>query len=696
MIARLNRQNSSSGFTITELIVSSTILVMATAGALLSYQTVQRGERVHSVQGELDIDARHVVERLRRDLWRTSRDRILLYPPGPGPYSAISFPLIDNLDPNAPVPRDADGMIEWDSTIIYHFWAEGRVPELRITTFSPRADLGEAQRVEQLAHVVKNGRGTGASNGSNAETRTLIRNLVEWELNIIRSRFDAYAPAPGRRSHFSLGSALLTDGPQRYTFRVADRNPASSGFRFGLDTLTVSPTVARREAHEQFPLQGFSGGTPWVTYNPDGIWSGNHYLDFSASGEGAELSFSLRHDRWEERNFHATGVRLDDTQIDFDTELTPHQYVVRLVGNDKVWEAVDQTGDMVGEPQADPDLMGTAVRVLLRGDDLLPGGLLKFSGENAWVGFRAAGPTESGHTRALFIRNAFIAESAGGDNPMNYIDGTQHTIRFNDLAYTLVYTRRESDKIAISIQEDKSYVIGYRVLHFEGLPWGYGWVWTPPEEDAAPSSYVIPASSSPTLSDLLAPTWSTRTDLEARGEVLAVEYVHVGHPAEGTYTSPVFDTHVNNPQYSSLIWDASVPDESVLEMRIRTGDADDLSDAPDWDAVSTRTSGQALNENGRYAQVQARLLPGIDSRSTPRLKNFILDWAGPTQIVDIAVSGSVGPDHGIVELLVNDAPLFQGVTVDLTVFKDVQMGAAGTRRLTSSVLTEIIPRNTGK
>jgi len=45
---------------------------------------------------------------------------------------------------------------------------------------------------------------------------------------------------------------------------------------------------------------------------------------------------------------------------------------------------------------------------------------------------------------------------------------------------------------------------------------------------------------------------------------------------------------------------------------------------------------------------------------------------------------------------VDGSPLLQGITVDLTVYKDVSIGSGGRKRFTSSVFAEMSPRNTGR
>ena len=693
--AGATRASLRAGFTLTEVMIAMSIMGLAMASALGSFFYVNRAERLHAVQGHLDVDARMVVERLRRDLWFSARDQVVLFPPGPGPYTAVSFPVSRNFEPDQPVPLDADGRIEWDTTRIYHLW-DGPPAQLRITTFSPRVEMTPEERLEQLAAVVEAGSGQHALNGDAASTRVLITNLVEWELNITRARFDGYASIPGRRNLVGLGSAVLQPGPQQYMFRVVDRHPDSNGFQVGVDTLTVSPTGLAREGEAQYPVFDQSGGVARVEYVPGGVWSGNHLLHFSASEAGAHFTLEMDHDRWEEHNFLATGARLDRTEVMFDQSFQPHAYTVHLAGKGRTWEASAQTGDLDGAPQTESALTRSAVRVVMRGSELLNGGWIDFEGQHAWVGFRSAG-----EDRRLRLLQAFIAECADPSDATRLMDfkpGTEQVLTFADSSSVVVSAARESDRADFTIEREKNYMVGFLVQH-EGFPspHGYAWVWTPPEGVGGfPSSFRIPAASDPGIEDLMAPAWSGRDDLIASSAVFAVAYVYTGHPAEGTYTSQVVDTQIEDPAFESLDWNAVVPPEADLEIRARAGSEPDLSDAADWEALLPLLPGQRPPMTGRYVQVQARLTPGVDSLTTPQLTDFTLAWEGEPRVVDIAGSFSTGPDHGIFEVLVNGAPLFHGVTVDLTVFRDLSLGREGHRRLTASVFSEIVPRNTGR
>ena len=352
------------GFTLIELLIVVLVLGVAVSAALTSFFFTVRAERRASALADLDLDARKLTEAMRRDLWLTSRDRILLYPPGPGPYTAISFPIIHRDDEDAIITPDENGRIPWNAWVIYHFWS-GNPPEVRRTIFRPAAELSEAERMQQLARVAEDGHARNALDGENATTRTLARNLIEWWLTVHGPRFDGYSETPGRRTA-SFGSVLLTPDEHQFMFRVVGRNTRSTGFKVGMDTLTVTPSAAALEAETLLPPMSQNGPSPYADYQPDGTWSGNYRLIWPADQVGNEITLRIENDRWEERNFRHTGALFENTMVVFDTARTPHEFVVQLVGNGRVWEAEWQTR----HPGANPEtsvLSDKAVRVLVRG-----------------------------------------------------------------------------------------------------------------------------------------------------------------------------------------------------------------------------------------------------------------------------------------------------------------------------------------
>ena len=294
------------GFTLVEAVAAVSLLAVTLTASVSSLVYVMHNERTIAAQGELDMDASLLVERLRRDLWRTSRDVILVYPPGDGPYQAISFPIVRG---NEPVLLDPDtGQIEWNATVVYHL-RNGDPSEVRRTVFTPRADLTEEEREQQLEDVATDGDGADTYNSANAHTSVLIENPVEWELNVNGIRFDTYAPDAGRRT-FNLGTAMMEDGDNRVAFRAAGKNPDNDtdAQLLGVDTLTISASGLPREGEWQ-TVSATAGATPAVTnMGPGGIWSGNSLLQFPATGDGDSFTLTMENDRWEERNFLAGGA----------------------------------------------------------------------------------------------------------------------------------------------------------------------------------------------------------------------------------------------------------------------------------------------------------------------------------------------------------------------------------------------------
>ncbi len=244
----MKRARPSAGFTLIEVLVTVVLLGLALTAALASFFFTTRAERRSAILSELDLDARKLTEALRRDLWLTSRDLVLLYPPGPGPYTAVAFPIVYRESGEAIITPDEQGRIPWNATVIYHFWP-GDPPQVRRTFFYPSGNLTEAERMEQLERVALDGDGRNAINSINASTRVLARNLIEWWLNISAPMFDGYAETPGRRTA-SFGSVLLTPGEHEFTFRVVGRNSRSSGFRGGMDTVTFTPSAAASSCEE--------------------------------------------------------------------------------------------------------------------------------------------------------------------------------------------------------------------------------------------------------------------------------------------------------------------------------------------------------------------------------------------------------------------------------------------------------------
>ena len=705
----MNAFRGQHGFTMTETLVAFAITVSAMAVASGGWVFIERGEKINSVQAELDIDVRRTIERLKADLRLSARDVIVFYPEGPGPYTAISFPIARANSDDGLIELDAEGRIVWNQTLIYHV-RESTPNRLLLTTFDPRDNsLTDAQRQEQLNQVVAAGHGRSTYNGAHAKTRVLFQNLFTWKITKSGIVFDAYHPVLERELNVGLGSVLLGPGDHTFQFIAVDKNPANtSGYRkIGLDTLTVSPSAIEREAEHQLPVTEESGAKTKADYLPEGAWSGNCQLLFPATASNQFFTLTMENDRWEETNFRGTGSYGEQTVVQFDDALSPPQFVVELKGPETVWRAQDQTKTN-DDHDSQNSLSGAAVRVLVHGKQMAgEGGSIERSGKSLYVLF---GASDDGD---MEIAAAYIAEAESHTDftpnatatgrveqlrflPSHLALGTSEPLSLLDSLYnqpnaTIKAGRRvwARPKAPFPIDAEKSYLISFLVSSAPGKGNGIYWI---ESRAGTPGAYVI---SNGTVAVAQAANWSGE-NVEMRQNLYSVCEVYALCPTNGLFTSHIVDTHQEEPAYSEVHFGATLNGGSV-GMKVRTGNQPDLSDASAWSNVSARTSSDSINPgDNRYVQFQAVLNPDNTGWKTPKLKKVAVRWAGVSRIVDLAATVTKGPDYGIWEVKVDGQSPVKGVTVDLTIYKDVSAFGGKSTRLTSSMVTEIEPRNTGR
>ena len=707
------RSTCRSGFTLVEAVSAVALLGITLTASISSFSFVTRNERLIAVQGELDMDASLLVERLRRDLWRSSRPLIMVHPPGDGPYQAISFPIVGG---TGPILHNDDGEIEWTATVVYHL-KDGSPSEVRRTTFSPYTELTDVERQQQLADVVRDGNGQNTYNSGNASTRTLIENPVEWELNVNGSRFDAYAPEEDRRT-FRLGTAMTETGNNYLTFRAVGKNADNTGSsrRLGVDTITMSASGLQREGEWQ--TYSSAGATPVVENMGEGeVWSGNSRLGFPATQNDAEFTLLLENDRWEERNFYYGGALFNDVARFFiQPSDRPHTFAIRLDGNGIAWHATNQTRNASTSYSDMNALDEVAMRILVRGNDLVDfdgfdGGWISFNGTNLWARFSRSS------SAGMNIKKAFIAQSAimldPTNNPMNIVPGTQKTFFFggSESQHFVAPTTpapMETDKLSYLIEKTNSYVVG---IYLSKNSYGNmrPAVYPNAADAGGPNCRLIVNPTADQVAEdfdwgslpteeMLDTHWSdwgaipSNTVMSTR-RIIALNSLRAGHSPEGTYVSRIVDTRLDNPSYLTFAWVGSQPSNSTLEVKIRASASWTNLSATVWTNVPLATSGVAPGINGRFVQVWVRMKPGTDALSSSELQDFTLRWLGQRRYNDVSGIFSVGPNHGIYEVQVNGAPLLQGVTVKVSVFKEVSRGYGSAQRLVSSAFAEIVPRN---
>ena len=179
---------------------------------------------------------------MKASLRLSSMDKVFFYPSGPGPYTAISFPLPGDTNGDGLIEMDATGTnILWLSTVVYHVWT-GTPSRLLKTVFNPRDNtLVATQRQAQLASVVLNGNGSNTYESAGAKTKIVFQNLFILSIGGKGAVYDAYAPNLQWDPAVPLGSAMLTNGLHDFKFAVIGKNPLSTGYKIGLDSLVVSP-----------------------------------------------------------------------------------------------------------------------------------------------------------------------------------------------------------------------------------------------------------------------------------------------------------------------------------------------------------------------------------------------------------------------------------------------------------------------
>ena len=660
------------GFTLIEASAGTTIAIMVLGIAIGGLMFALKNTNESDIQSELDIDVRLSMERLKNDLRLSSLDEIFYYPAGAGPYTALSFPLAEDSDGDGLYELNEDGSIIWDKTVIYHIWPSSP-HQLRVTTFTHRNNsLTDTQRQAQLDHVVQTGEGIGTYNGENASTRPLFRNLLDWSIRPCQGVVDTYSPTIQREST-SLGFALLGNGNHTFTFQVEGRNSSSTGYQIGLDQITVSPSYAAREAEAQLPATAQEGATPEAQYITGGSWKGNHQLYFPATAIGNSFTLTMSNDRWEETNFGSLGYEADNTEIFFDENSSPKDFVIKLKGNEIAWEAALQTESSASAVETNTIPPDSWIAVHLNGSELLTNGnWIACNGSHCKLTFQAA---TNGN---LKVYDAFIGKTPSTEKTTFWFDwGSCKPAHFSGSSASPILLPGQSvtsDWINLEINKNSNYMVIFKTSGSTGNNHPAAWK---NNRTAIPDCYVNNAPSD---------------------SIYGLASMTASYPQYGTYTSQIFDTRLSQPVYGTISWNADIPQGTLLTTKIRTGDQPDLSDATGWSEISaSQLSPCSIRASyRRYVQFQAQLYSDSTGINTPALKDLTIDWTGEMQLVNISATLTKGPDYGIMKVLVDGTPLQSALSIDLMIYKDIPSLNSKTKRVTSSLITEIRPRNTGK
>ncbi len=709
-------------FTLVEMAVSSAILIIAVAMAMSGFVYVLSASREGAVQDELDLQVQGAMERLKKDLRLSSLDEMVFYPPGPGPYTAVSFPLARDDDTNGAIDLDENDKIIWDKTLVYHVWYTAP-QQLRLTTFDPRdTNLDAVVRQQQIESVVVNGHGLSATNGANSTNEVLFENLFDWSISPQNSIYDGWASSTQRDVIASpLGSCVISNGMHEFKFTVIDKHSNSTGYKVGIDNLYVAPSHSRLEGEHLVPFAKTAGVAYSNMYMAGGSWSANYQGYFNATATNQYFTFRLTNDQWQETIFRRTGYSTEDTTVSFmqqpNSNYVVHPEAEGLNVNGSTysyWNAYEQCGLITtgwyryGERDNDQALRGCAVRVFVRGDEMEYGSQID-NDSSSYYGWLYGGG--SNDAMRCGIVEGYIAECAGTNELTPDILGSTLTqLRFVDTtvtpysppSYSTLITNglyskqyRRINYQSLRIEKEKTYTYTFLITNTPGQ--AHVASWPNVRDPGGIAAYII---TNATHADVMDPYWEGRGDVIPSSRHYLLGSLDLMPPTNSYYVSGPCNTRHTHPPYNEVSWNVFTNwGIGLFDLQVRTASDINMTDAEAWTNLPILSSSPAAwpaqAGTNQYVQWRAHLWSkSPNSAYVAVLKDVTITWAGPTRMVDIGGIFTRGPDYGIFQLEVDGVVLQRGLSVDLEIYKDTY-GYGGDRRITSALATEVRPRNTG-
>ena len=734
------------GMTIPEILISLAIGTALIGIVLTMWYFAYRNWTAENIRTRLWVNLEMAMERIKEELRLSSATYMSLYDPGGGTnYQAISFPMV-TADANGFLSI-AGGSIYWDRSLIYHVYDPGTGMELRRTKFTENNAIliDETKRDLQLLNVVVNGDGSDGPNSANASTDTMFKNLVELAVIPRAQEFDGYSPTAKKSDNVEFGIIRLTPGDHDLKFEVIDQNDNSTGYKLGIDTISITPAGCRREAELYTPVA--SSGDSTSKLGPDVMWSGNYYLQYNAdygdrSGGGDYVTLRLYYDKWLESNFNNTilvntliaGDNLYVTLPDLDT------------GNESGWQAEVEAGSDGGDATkanyndgagAPKPLTNITVRTLISS------GVISGNLDSNTDVFRVKFDSHS--LQPLTITSAYIDQRNMSTMNQNAVDPpvlgppaseTRIQLYFTDASNNITPgttilkdSSTYSNWTIFPIDTSKDYFITFHITTTAAeayLSYWEGTIATEPPNDI--NSYLIGGDyanesvwSAPTGHDTSIPP--ALNECVSSKNIYAVAELEVWSKT-GSVTSGIYDTKIADPSYNKIGWAESKPTGSGITVFARSSDDEQMSGAT-WDSGSSANPHALTIGSGRYAQFRAdlsltpfwtcidhtavsvsdaeykdatptttcstcgkSLIPAV---TPPWMDNVAIDWPGEAKMCDISGYFAQKPDYGIIKLTVDGKELTKGLEFNLTVSETLQ-----SETYEASLTSEIEPRNTGR
>jgi len=741
------------GFSLPEILAVSVVTVFLMLATVSMWMFTCKVRTVEMARTRLRVNLEISMERIKKEMRLSSSTYMSGYPLDAAEYTALSFPLATP-DENGFYTLSS-GFVSWDTSVIYHSYLNTSTGkhELRRTVFTSNHDvlIDKTKREAQLTSVVTVGDGSAAENKANAVTTVIVprstaeRKIedVDFKIVPIVQTFNCYSPDE-QRTNVSFGCIDLAPGEHDLKFTVTGKDAASSDYKFGIDTLSISPSGCNREPEILLAYTNLldtiygSSGDSETKNGPDSKWSGSYYLEYASNAQDDYLTLRLYYDLWRDSNF--SDAQMDNMLLsgnDLNAKLANVQEGAKVSWQGSV-EASGPTGTSTEADYPGPiDLRNKTIRVRLSQSNIM------FRGDMVRFKFVSNSALPLRITKAyLDIRD----ETTDTEPKLKYdpADGAQlelyqtyHAqIFFRDVAtgeimesVTIDPSNPQSaaepkafysDWVIYPFDSANSYFVTFHIADDAGNAYaGYC------PGVSGTSSYLVDGEANATLVN-----WAGYTDSV---DVFSCMEADIWRK-DGSVTSAIYDTQISSPAYASVCWNENKPTNSTILVKARSSAAIDMAGASDWDSITgSGTNPHDLSiGTGQYVQFRADLglnltwtcltHTGVAVTDTdykhsgvisctetgctkylipqasiatgsycPWIDNVTIDWPGADKICQISGYLRQAPDYGIITLTVDGQPLMKVLNFQMTIRENIL-----SKIYDASLAQDIEVRNTGK
>jgi type II secretory pathway pseudopilin PulG len=719
---------NKKGFTLTELLFVGVISVMVVAAIISTWVFTYKTWTVENDQTYLRVNLMKALETIKNDVRLSSLTYMVFYPEGSATYTAVSMPVAE-ANANGFYTLDANNLIVWDKTVIYHMYLEADgTYTLRRTVIDPRDNgLTEEERYDELESVVTTGHG---ETGTTTDTE-FLKNVETFNISSLSSIIDFYnsSATPVRIGKLIFGWVKLAPGDHTLRFQIIGKNSASSGYKIGLDSLMIEPSASVREAEyysSSYAPSGsltLSGGTAARTYDP--LWSNRNYLEFRATAVGHYIEIKDYYDLWRESAFDNSTLSNVSVQQEEARARLDVPGLGTEDGNTVYQTSVDTGASDIGADGTLPATPPIVLRTVINKSSVTS------ESDLVKVCFKSSSASD------LVINKAYITkrEASGSNGLANLAAGSlppkdyhrHQQLFFKDPgtgATTAGITVTAGTEVwskwtAFPLRTDSDYLVSMYIENPACVDCKY---WQ--ASSSSTRTYYLVGSAYSTHAGR--PDWSAATP--ATSDDVFISAKINGFPYTGTVESQIFDTTVDDPVYNTVGWSQPAVTGTAVKMKVRSSDNMYMAGATDWSGITAITANPAALSvgTGRYVQFQSTLSADpfwragsttmtyaqyIDNQRTLQPYSFPVsgseymvtgiystwaddvkvDWPGATRICTITGYIAGKNDYGQAKLTVDGKDLVKILSIIVKVSR-----TAGGKVISAENVVDIEPRNTGK